>query len=171
MMDSKIKGEETKINEAVEILENVKTSVPEKSDGIKNDAPSAVAVETKTTELVSDAVSDDGKIVKEITVEEEDEKLENIIELSRVYKFEGEEIKTLDLTKIEDLNAIQMQKADNIYRKITKTPATMPETTYDYAIAVAHLLTGYPIEFFKKISAKDLTKIKMRVVAFLYGGE
>lgn len=108
------------------------------------------------------------KPVKEIVIDEAEEKLDNIIKLSRTYSLDGEEIDTIDLTKIEDLNAIQMQKADNIYRKITKNVATMPETTYDYAIAVAHILTGYPVEFFRKIGANDLTKIKLRVVNFLY---
>lgn len=108
------------------------------------------------------------KPVKEIVIDEAEEKLDNIIKLSRTYRLDGKEIDTIDLTKIEDLNAITMQKADNIYRKITKTPASMPETTYDYAIAVAHILTGYPVEFFRQISANDLTKIKLRVVNFLY---
>ena len=117
---------------------------------------------------VTPAMAAAKKPTKVITTDVEEEKLDNVITLSQSYDFEGEIIETLDLTKIEDLNAIQMQKADNIYRKLTKNVSTTPELTYDYAIAVAHVLTGYPLEFFKKISAKDLTKIKTRVINFLY---
>lgn len=145
MADFKVRNEETKTNETAEI-KNVAAAIP-----ANDPAPEAVK-----------------KPVKEINIDEAEEKLDNIIKLSRTYRLDGEEIDTIDLTKIEDLNAITMQKADNIYRKITKTPASMPETTYDYAIAVAHILTGYPVEFFRQISANDLTKIKLRVVNFLY---
>lgn len=146
MADFKVRNEETKTPEAAE-NKNVAVATP-----ANDPAPAA----TK-------------KPVKVITIDEAEEKLDNVINFSQTYNFEGEEIDTLDLRKIEDLNAIQMQRADNIYRKITKNVATMPETTYDYAIAVAHILTEYPVEFFKQINAKDLTKIKTRVVAFLYG--
>lgn len=125
-------------------------------------------VETVLVKKTGQQVGSTEMPIKEIIIDEAEEKLDNIIKLSRTYRLDREEIDTIDLTKIEDLNAITMQKADNIYRKITKTPASMPETTYDYAIAVAHILTGYPVEFFRQISANDLTKIKLRVVNFLY---
>lgn len=121
-----------------------------------------------SVETIEQTAKAEKKPVKVITADEEEEKLDNVITLSQPYNYEGEVIETLDLTKIEDLNAIQMQKADNIYRKLTKNVSTTPELTYDYAIAVAHVLTGYPLEFFRKISAKDLTKIKTRVINFLY---
>lgn len=145
MADFKLKGDEVKAS-AAEENKNGTAAIP-----ANDPAPTAAK-----------------KSVKEINIDESEEKLDNIIKLSRTYRLDGEEIDTIDLTKIEDLNAIQMQKADNIYRKITKTPASMPETTYDYAIAVAHILTGYPVEFFRQIGANDLTKIKLRVVNFLY---
>lgn len=145
MSDFKVKDEERKTGNAAAVNGNVAEAIPAK-----------------------DTVAEEKKPVKEIVIDEAEEKLDNIIKLSRTYKLDGEEIDTIDLTKIEDLNAVTMQKADNIYRKITKTPASMPETTYDYAIAVAHILTGYPVEFFRQIGANDLTKIKLRVVNFLY---
>lgn len=147
MSEFKAKGEELKAGASPE-NKNIAAAIP-----ANDPAPAAKAAK---------------KPVKEIVIDEAEEKLDNIIKLSRTYSLDGEEIDTIDLTKIEDLNAIQMQKADNIYRKITKNVATMPETTYDYAIAVAHILTGYPVEFFRKIGANDLTKIKLRVVNFLY---
>lgn len=131
---------------------------------IRNEEPTNKNV-VDSEQVTKEAV----KPVKVIKIDTEEEKLDNVIKLSQTYDFEGEKISTIDLTKLEDLNAIQMQKADNIYRKITKSPASMPETTYDYAIAVAHILTEYPVEFFRKINARDLTKIKLRIVNFLYG--
>ncbi len=111
------------------------------------------------------------KPVKVITADVEEEKSENVITFSKSYDFEGELIETLDMTKIEDLNAIGMRKVDNIYRKLTKNISATPEFTNDYAIAVAHVLTGYPLEFFQKISAKDLIKIRTCVINFLYSEE
>lgn len=145
-----------------------------KGDEVKNNPHNTTAAEVDKNFATATSANDPAptaaakKPVKEIVIDETEEKLDNIIKLSRTYSLDGEEIDTIDLTKIEDLNAIQMQRADNIYRKITKNVATMPETTYDYAIAVAHILTGYPVEFFRKIGANDLTKIKTRVVNFLY---
>jgi len=152
MSEFKGKGDEAKNNP-----HNVTAALADKNFAATNpaNAPAPAVTEAK-------------KPVKEIVIDEAEEKLDNIIKLSRTYRLDGEEIDTIDLTKIEDMNAITMQKADNIYRKITKTPASMPETTYDYAIAVAHILTGYPVEFFRQIGANDLTKIKLRVVNFLY---
>lgn len=109
------------------------------------------------------------KPVKEITVSEDEEKIDNVIELSTCYRFEGETIDKIDLTGIEDLNAATMQKAEQIYRKITKNVSTTPELTLDYALAIAHILTGYPLEFLKQMNGKDATKIKMCVINFLYG--
>ncbi|NDO20192.1 hypothetical protein FMM68_11095 [Lachnospiraceae bacterium MD329] len=144
-----------------------------KGDEAKNNPHNVTAAEVDknfaaATPANASAPAAAKKPVKEIVIDEAEEKLDNIIKLSRTYRLDGEEIDTIDLSKIEEMNAITMQEADHIYRKITKTPATMPETTYDYAIAVAHILTGYPIEFFRKIGGNDLTKIKLRIVNFLY---
>lgn len=106
--------------------------------------------------------------VEVIVVPDEEEKVDNLIKLSRTYDFEGRHVSEIDLTKIENLNAMQMQGIENTYRRIAKNVSSTPELTIEYAMAAAATLTDLPIEFYKRINAKDITKIKNRVINFLY---
>lgn len=119
-------------------------------------------------EEVFPAVPADVKVIK---IDREEEKVDNIIKLSQKYSFEGEIIEQIDLTGLEDVTALQMQKAESKYRKITKNVSSTPELTLDYALAMANTLTGLPIEFLQRMSGKDATKIKSRVINFLYSEE
>lgn len=107
--------------------------------------------------------------VEEIIITPEEEKIDNVIELSKKYKFEGEIIDKIDLTDIENVTGETAKKINKLYRKITDTPSTSPELTPDYAIATASILTGLPTHFFNRISIKDITKMKNRIVNFIYG--
>nr|DAW23834.1 MAG TPA: tail assembly chaperone protein [Caudoviricetes sp.] len=106
--------------------------------------------------------------VKVINVGTEEESVDNIVHLSQKYSFDDEIIETIDLRGIEDVSGADMQKAESLYRKITKNISSTPEITVDYAIAMAHVITGKPVEFFKNLNAKDVIRIKNRVVNFLY---
>lgn len=135
-----------------------------------SEAEDNTAAAGKTAERLPDTVVIPGgdEDVVDIEIPEDEEKVDNIIKLSKAYKFEGEIIRELDLTGLEDINAITMQKIEAIYRKTAKNTATIPEITLDYALCAAHVVTGKPLEFFKRISGKDAVKIKSRVVNFLY---
>ena len=109
-------------------------------------------------------VATDTKKVVDIIIPEEEEKVDNIIKLSQTYNFEGEHISEVDLTNLENLNALQMQ----LYRKIAKSASSTPELTIEYAMATASKLTDLPLEFYQRISGKDITKIKNRIINFLY---
>ena len=108
-------------------------------------------------------VATDTKKVVDIIIPEEEEKVDNIIKLSQTYNFEGEHISEVDLTNLENLNALQMQDIEKLYRKIAKSASSTPELTIEYAIA-----TASPLEFYQRISGKDITKIKNRIINFLY---
>lgn len=129
--------------------------------------------ETKSDERKKDNVVEAEQAVcatnvEDITIPAEEKTDENIIKLSKTYRFEGREIKEIDLTGISSLNALQMQKIESLYRKITKNTSASPELTLDYALAAANVLTDLPLEFLMRISGKDIVKIKSRVVNFLY---
>ena len=113
-------------------------------------------------------VATDTKKVVDIIIPEEEEKVDNIIKLSQTYNFEGEHISEVDLTNIENLNALQMQDIEKLYRKIAKSASSTPELTIEYAMATASKLTDLPLEFYQRISGKDITKIKNRIINFLY---
>lgn len=123
-----------------------------------------------TAAVLTDAEATPKKAAKVIEISKE-ETDDNIVTLSQPYSFEGEEIEKLDLRGVTDLSGKQLQKIEKLYRKITENVSASPETTIDYAVATAHVLTGYPAEFLLQMSGKDLVKIKTRVIAFLYGDE
>ena len=114
------------------------------------------------------AVRTGGNTVK-IDISAEDETIDNVVEFTKRYDFEGKTIDKIDLSGIEDMSGATAQKVEQLYRKITKNISASPETTLDYAMAIASILTDLPVEFFKQINAKDLMKIKIRVVNFYYG--
>lgn len=108
-------------------------------------------------------------VVINIPDDTEDEELSNIIKFSKTYEFEGEKISEIDLSEIENVNYIKMQEVEKAYKKLPQTLTIQPESTMEYAMAMAHVLTGLPLEFFKYISGKDLRRIKTRVINFFYG--
>ena len=114
------------------------------------------------------AATEDKDTVK-IDISAEDETIDNVVEFTKRYDFEGKTIDKIDLSGIEDMSGATAQKVEQLYRKITKNISASPETTLDYAMAIASILTDLPVEFFKQINAKDLMKIKIRVVNFYYG--
>lgn len=61
-----------------------------------------------------------------------------------------------------------MQDIEKLYRKIAKSASSTPELTIEYAMATASKLTDLPLEFYQRISGKDITKIKNRIINFLY---
>lgn len=106
-----------------------------------------------------------------LSAEIEEEKPELIIELSKIYDFEGEEIEKVDLSGIENLSEKDQIKVDKIYRKITKNISSTPEFTPDFGVAMTHVLTGIPLEAVRQFSYKDKIRIKNAVMNFLYGND
>lgn len=126
------------------------------------------AAENPAKPPAPNAATNDKDTVK-IDISAEDETIDNVIEFSKRYDFEDKSIDRIDLSGIEDMSGATAQKVEQLYRKITKNISASPETTLDYAMAIASILTDLPVEFFKQINAKDLMKIKIRVVNFYYG--
>lgn len=148
------------LRKAEQIMSEVKTDEV-KADEVKADE--VKADEVKTTEK---------KTTKQhilLSSEPEEEKPELVIELSRIYEYDGIEVDKIDISGIEDLNLPQQEKVDKIYRKITKNISSTPEFTPDYAVAMAHVLTGIPLEVIKQLSFKDKVRIKNAIMTFLYG--
>lgn len=133
--------------------------------GVKNFPTKAPADEVETAgEAVN--VNDE---VEEIIITPEEEKVDNVIKLSKKYKFEGKIIEEIDLSGIENVSGETAQLIAELYRKTTKNVSATPEFTPEYAMATASIITGLPVEFFKHINFKDITKMKNRIVNFLYG--
>lgn len=147
-----------------------------KSESVKlADEAEMKAAKIETTEAKTElpaptsepAPADD--VVEYVTANDgDDEEVDNVVELSVIRAYEGEPIREIDLRGIEKLNAVDLQKIDQLYRNNTKKPSVMPETTVEYALAVAEYLTDLPNFFLRKMPASDALKIKNRVVNFFY---
>lgn len=113
-------------------------------------------------------------IVEEITaVEETTEVMQGEVEdfwkikLKVPIRFEGKSYAEIDLTRLHDIKAADMI---TINRRMTRNGNIdiSPEMTLEYALNMANIATGLPLEFFDQLPAYEAMKIKGRVTTFLY---
>ena len=95
---------------------------------------------------------------------------EAVIKLSRTYDFEGEKIKEIDMSGLEEITANDMIKANKVLNN-NGTVTVRPETNLEYTLIIAASASGLPIEFFKTLVPKDAMKVKNRVTSFFFGEE
>lgn len=103
-----------------------------------------------------------------LTTELEEETPELVVELSKIYAYDDEEINEIDLTGIDNISDKDQKKAMKLYRKIADNVSVNPEFTTDYAVAITHVLTEIPIEIIKQFSFKDKIRLKNAIMGFLY---
>lgn len=89
------------------------------------------------------------------------------IELSRTYKFEGEEISSLHFTGLEDVTAENMIRANNIMMN-DGTSVVVPENTLYFALIIAADTTGLPIEFFKQLKPRDAMEVRRFISNYFF---
>lgn len=88
-----------------------------------------------------------------------------ILELSKVYEFEGEKISSLDFSGLEDLTTENMIRANNIMEN-AGAASSVPENTMYYALIIASDATGMPVEFLKKLNIRDAFRMRRMVTRF-----
>lgn len=105
---------------------------------------------------------------KEIMTEAEENDL--IIKLKDPITFEGEKHVQIDLTKLHDIKAADMVEVN---RRLTRrgNTATTQELTLEYALNIANIVTGLPLEFFEQLPPYAALAIRGRVTGFLFGQE
>lgn len=93
-----------------------------------------------------------------------------VIPLKKPIKFEGETYDRIDMTGLHDIKAADMVA---INRRMTRSGnvASTQETTLEYALNMANLATGLPLEFFDQLPPYAAMAIKERVMVFLYRQE
>lgn len=93
-----------------------------------------------------------------------------VIPLKNTIKFEGETYDRIDMTGLHDIKAADMVA---INRRMTRSGnvASTQETTLEYALNMANLATGLPLEFFDQLPPYAAMAIKERVMVFLYRQE
>ncbi len=90
-----------------------------------------------------------------------------IVKFDKEYNFENENYKQIDLSKLEDLKAIDLDKIDKIYQSNGGVPL-LAEMSRGYAMLVASEVTGLPKEFFDNLPAKYSIKIKNMISNFFF---
>jgi len=108
--------------------------------------------------------------ILEFTQEEAQELESRVVVLSKAYHFEDEDIKTVDLSGLDSITADQMITAQKIVTRSGNTTALL-ETNIEYLLVLASFASGRPVEFFKKLNARDVVKIKNRVTGFFFSEE
>lgn len=103
----------------------------------------------------------------EFTQEDEKDLESRVVELSKTYHFEEEDIRVVDLSGLDSITADQMITAQKLVTRSGNTTALL-ETNIEYLLILASFASGRPIEFFKKLNAKDVVKIKNRVTGFFF---
>lgn len=135
-------------------MENMDEKMESMNEETENDAE---------LEAASDSASADN-------IEEEDlnAKIPYTVPLSKEYKLDGEIIKEVDLSGLEDLTTIDGQELDRVMAKMNYRPKDKFRDIL-YTKHIAMRASGLPIEFFNSLSLKDMQAITSRVaVYFLY---
>lgn len=97
-------------------------------------------------------------------------KNDNIVKLSKPYKFEGKEYLEIDLSGLEDLTAADMIKTNKILER-AGSMSILPEMSLEYACVLAAKASSQPIEFFNGLRPQDAIKVKNKVTGFLFNRE
>ena len=108
--------------------------------------------------------------IVEIPKKEAELENENILKLSKVYKFEDTTIGEIDMSGMENLTADDMIKANRVLSS-SGNVSVLQETSLEYAITIAASATGPPIVCFKGLCPKDAIKVKNKVTSFFFGEE
>lgn len=88
--------------------------------------------------------------------------------LDRPVKYQQLYVEALDLSAIKELNGNDMNVIYDLYSSMGGTGTVMQESTLRFAQIAASRVTGYPLELFGELSAKDTVKLKNRMYRFFY---
>lgn len=97
----------------------------------------------------------------------DEEKIELKIELADPYTFDGEEVKSIDLSGLFDLTAMNMTEVDRQMANMGYSYAR-PEVTGIYAMLIAAKVNHKPWEYCNKMKARDFIRLRETVRAFFY---
>lgn len=100
---------------------------------------------------------------KEIIIEVDDEN-ENILKLSKEYKFEGEVVSELDFSGLEDLTAQDLVRATNTASNNGGRVIAVPQLDTQLLLLLAVEVTHKPINFFYKLNLKDTASVRAMVM-------
>lgn len=88
--------------------------------------------------------------------------------LDRPVDYQQIHVEALDLSGIKELDGNDMNVIYDLYSSMGGTGTVMQESTLRFAQIAASRATGFPLELFGKLSAKDTVRLKNRMYRFFY---
>lgn len=103
-------------------------------------------------------------VEKEVNLEKENDM---VIRLKKPINFEGKSHDKIDLSGLHEIKASDMMAVN---RRLSRNgnSETNQEFTLEYAINIAQIATGLPLEFFDQLPPFAALAIKGRVMSFLF---
>lgn len=95
--------------------------------------------------------------------------LDLIIRLKKPYTFEGKEYTEVDISKLDEWTAADVDKARRTFEKmqgVDAQAAAAPEVDSRYCRLVASMASDLPLEFFNEMPARDCRMIDAAVSGF-----
>lgn len=94
-----------------------------------------------------------------------------VVTLKKPVQFEGDEIAEINLSGLEeltcdDLIGINRDFAKAMGQDYTPMDVIVPEYNLAYDIFVAARVSGLPLEFFKRLSARESGALKLKIALF-----
>lgn len=93
-----------------------------------------------------------------------------VVELGKIYKFEGKEYSTLNMNGLYDMTGEDMVQVNRIMNR-SGAVSFNPEMELEFALNIAARATSMPVEFFKQLNMRDSMKVKNKVIGFLFNTE
>jgi len=114
-------------------------------------------------------VNTEQKEVHELKIVEEGTKqTELVVMLSNPAEDDfGKQIDMIDLNALQSVTGTVLAEANRIYEKRNPGMTIMKEIEMDYLFILAHLITGYSIDFFYNLPLKDCMKVKNALLIYL----
>ncbi len=107
------------------------------------------------------------EVKKEANPENEDDM---VIRLKKPINFEGESYDKIDLNGLNEIKASDMVSINRRLSRNGNAEANQ-EFSLEYALNMANLATGLPLEFFNELPPYAAMAVKSRVTSFLFRPE
>lgn len=91
-----------------------------------------------------------------------------VIKLGKPIEYQGTEVREINLSKMDDLTAQDMNGTYDLYYTLGGNRQIMQESTLLFAQILAHKVTGYPMEVFERMNIRDAMRLKNRVYRFFF---
>lgn len=107
---------------------------------------------------------------KNIITANQEKEPETLVKFPKPYTFEGKEYTEIDLAGLDSLTAEDMIAAEKFLNR-SGVFSPIPEVSVEYVCFIANKASDQPIEFFKGMPPKIMTRVKNKVTGFFYGEE